>query len=158
MSNSRPARNIVMIYPTTTRSILKHTFPNTKILQSFSLPKSGKQKCCICKNTRIHSLFLQTCPWPLNQKHYSVFSIDHFESNFVNPVKYESGNKPKNHIKNINQKIKHYPREKSLRIHHYPPVNFKLPLRLRLGQKVSMLALRRYVDNLDLLPFYQLPQ
>ena len=56
-------------------TILKRTFPNTNILQSFSLPKSGKQKCCICKNTQIHSLFLQTHPWPLNHEYYSVFSI-----------------------------------------------------------------------------------
>ena len=34
------------------------------------------------------------------QKHYSVFSIYHFESNFVNPDKYRSENKPKKHVKN----------------------------------------------------------
>ena len=80
--------------------ILKHAFPNTKILQSCSLLKSSIQKCCICKNTQIHSLFLRTHPWPLNLKHYSVFSIDHFESNSFNPDKYKSQNKPKKHIKN----------------------------------------------------------
>ena len=96
-SNSPPARNIVMIYPD---YYIETCIPNTKILQGFSLPKSGKQNCCICKNTQIHSLFLQKHPWPLNQKHYySVFSIDHFESNFVNSDKYPSENKPKKHIK-----------------------------------------------------------
>ena len=40
-------------------------------------------------------------PMTINQKHYySVFSIDHFESNFVNSDKYRSENKPKKHIKN----------------------------------------------------------
>ena len=48
----------------------------------------------------MHSIFLQKHSWPLNQKHYSVFAIDHFESNFVNPDKYKSENKPKKHIKN----------------------------------------------------------
>ena len=55
-SNSPPARNIVMIYPD---YYIETCIPNTKILQGFSLPKSGKQKCCLCKNTQIHSLFLQ---------------------------------------------------------------------------------------------------
>ena len=63
-------------------------------------PNLENKKCCICKNTQIHSLFLQTHPWPLNQKHYSVFSIDHCVSNFFNPDKYRSENKPKKHIKN----------------------------------------------------------
>ena len=53
-----------------------------------------------CKNTQIHSLFLQTRPWPLNLKHYSVFSIDHFESISFNPDKYKSENKPRKHINN----------------------------------------------------------
>ena len=36
----------------------------------------------------------------INQKHYSVFSIDRFESYSFNPDKYGSENKPKKHIKN----------------------------------------------------------
>ena len=48
-SNSPPARNIVMIY---LDYLLKRAFPNTKILQSFSLLKSRKQKCCICKTLK----------------------------------------------------------------------------------------------------------
>ena len=66
--------------------ILRHAFPNTKILQSFSLPKSGKQKWCICKNTQIHSLFLQRHSWPLNQKHYQVPDIQYFPSIILNPT------------------------------------------------------------------------
>ena len=85
----------------TRTTLLRRTFPNTNILRTeFSLLKSRNQKCCICKNAQIHSLFLQTHPWPFNHKHYSVFSIDHFESNSFNPDKYKSENKSKKRIKN----------------------------------------------------------
>ena len=67
-SNSPPARNIVTIYPVMIYpdyylyiEICIPKYQNTS-LQSFSLHKSGKQKCCICKNTRTHSLILQTHP------------------------------------------------------------------------------------------------
>ena len=54
-----------------------------------------------------------------------------------------------------NQKTKHYPREKSHQIHHYPLVKRKLLLWPRLREEIGMLVLRRYVDNLYLLPLYQ---
>ena len=57
-----------------------------------------------------------------------------------------------------NQKIKHYPREKSHQNHHYPPMKRKLLLWQRLREEISMLVLRRYVDNVYLLPLYQFPQ
>ena len=55
-SNSPPARNIVMIYPDYHIETCISKYRNAT---GFSLPKSGKQKCCICKNTQIHSLFLR---------------------------------------------------------------------------------------------------
>ena len=57
-SNSPPARNIVMIYPDYYIETYIPKYQNTL----FSLPKSGKQICFICKNTQIHFLFLQTHP------------------------------------------------------------------------------------------------
>ena len=84
-SNSPPARSIVMIYPD---YYIETCIPNTKILQSFSLPKSGKQNVAFAKTLKSIPYFCT--PMTLNQKHYSVFSINHFESNSVHPNKYLS--------------------------------------------------------------------
>ena len=97
---------------------------------------------------------------PMTIKPRILFIIfhHHFKSNSVNTEKYKSENKPKKHIKIENQKIKHYPREKSHQVHHYTPVKRKLLLWQRLGEEIGMLVLRRYVDNLYLLPLYRFPQ
>ena len=103
--------------------------------------------------------FLISANTPMTIKPRILFSIfHHFESNSVNPDKYKSENKPKKHIKIENQKIKHYPREKSHQVHHYTPVKRKLLLWQRFREEIGMLILRRYVDNLSLLPLYQFPQ
>ena len=87
----------------------------------------------------------------------TLFS-DHFESNSVNPDKYKSEKKQRNTYKIENQKIEHCAREKSHQIHHYPPVKRKLLLWQRLREEIGTVVLRRYVDNLYLLPLYQFPQ
>ena len=51
-SNSPPARNIVMIYPD---YYIEIYIPKISKYYTVSLPKSGKQQCCISKNTQIHS-------------------------------------------------------------------------------------------------------
>ena len=98
-SNGPPARNIVMIYSDYYIKICISKYQNTTEFFFTQIWKI-KQKCCICNNSQMHSLFLQKHSWPLNRKHYSVFSIDRFESYSFNPDKYRSENKPKKHIKN----------------------------------------------------------
>ena len=125
-SNSPPARNIVMIYPDYYIETCVSIYQNTT---EFFFTQIWKTKMLHLEKHSNPLHISETHPWPLNQKPYSALSIDHFESNFVNPDKYESENKQKKIEKIENQKIKHYLREKSHQIRHYLPVNFKLPLR-----------------------------
>ena len=115
-SNNPPARNIVMIYPDYYIETYIRKYQNTT---EFCFTQLWKTKMFHLQKHSNPFLISANTPMTIKPKHYSVFSIDHFESNSVNPDKYKSENK----------EIKHYPREKSHQIHHYPLVNFKLPLK-----------------------------
>ena len=69
-SNSPPARNIVMICPDHYIETRISKYQNTT---EFFFTQIWKTNMLHFQNTQIHSLFLQTHPWPSNHKHYSVF-------------------------------------------------------------------------------------
>ena len=61
-SNSPPARNIVMIYLDYFIETYIPKYQKTTRYRVFLYSNLENKKCCICKNTQIHSLFLPTHP------------------------------------------------------------------------------------------------
>ena len=86
-----------MIYPDYYVETCISKFQNTA---EFFFTQIWKTKMLHLQKHSNPFLISANTPMTIKPKHCSVFSIDHFESNFVNPDKYRSENKPKKHIKN----------------------------------------------------------
>ena len=98
-SNSPPARNIVMVFPD---YYIEAYIPKYHNSTEFFFTQIWKTKTLHLRKHSNPFLISTNTPMTinlLNQKHYSVFSIDRFESYSFNPDKYKSENKPKKHKK-----------------------------------------------------------